>query len=219
MDVDNNKIETIMRFYLLATKLKYKIRSGWNKEHWNIDSDRLESIAEHVYGCLVLTLGIYSEYRYKIDINKVMMMLVLHEIGEVFIPDITPFMGISREEKMLIEHEAMASVLDGLLKKEEYLSLLYEFDEGKTVEAKFAYMIDKIEADIQSKVYQDMGCHHSLCEQENNITFKNDSVLKMVEDGAESAFDIWYLFDRDKFEREPTFSKILKYVKDNDLNI
>lgn len=219
MNIDYMKIDTVMRFYLLATKLKYKIRSGWNSEHWNIDSDRLESIAEHVYGCLILALGIFSEYRYRIDINKVMTMLVLHEIGEVFIPDITPFMGISLEEKMAIEHKAMSKVLDGLLKKDEYLNLLYEFDEGKTAEARFAYMIDKIEADIQSKLYQDMGCHHSLSEQENNITFRSDKVQKMVEDGAEEPFDIWYLYDKDKYDGEPTFSKILKYVKDNDLNI
>jgi len=206
MNVDNNKIEAIMRFYLLATKLKYKIRSGWNNEHWNIDSDRLESISEHVYGCLILALSIDSEYRYKIDINKVLKMLILHEIGEVFIPDITPFMGISEEEKMLIEHEAMAKVLDGLIKKEEYLSLLYEFDERKTKEAKFAYYIDKIEADIQSKVYQDMGCHHSLDEQENNVTFKSDKIQKMVDDGAKTAFDIWYLWDKDKFIHEDTFT-------------
>ena len=37
--------------------------------------------------------------------------------------------------------------------------------------------------------------------------------------GAEEPFDIWYLYDKDKYDGEPTFSKILKYVKDNDLNI
>ena len=63
MNVDDKKIETVMRFYLLATKLKYKIRSGWDNSHWNIDSDRLESVAEHVYGCCILALGINSEYR------------------------------------------------------------------------------------------------------------------------------------------------------------
>ena len=37
-------IENAMRFYLLATKLKYKIRSGWDKNHWNVTSDRVGGI-------------------------------------------------------------------------------------------------------------------------------------------------------------------------------
>ena len=48
-DFMEEKIKNTMRFYLLATKLKYKIRSGWDEKHWNIKSERIESIAEHVY--------------------------------------------------------------------------------------------------------------------------------------------------------------------------
>ena len=51
------KIKSAMRFYLLATKLKYKIRSGWDKYHWNISSERIESIAEHVYGTCILAIS------------------------------------------------------------------------------------------------------------------------------------------------------------------
>lgn len=54
------KFENIMHFYLLATQLKYKIRSGWDEKHWNVSKERLESIAEHVYGTCILALGIYS---------------------------------------------------------------------------------------------------------------------------------------------------------------
>lgn len=45
-----NKLKNAMRFYLLATQLKYKIRSGWDEKHWNVSKERIESIAEHVYG-------------------------------------------------------------------------------------------------------------------------------------------------------------------------
>ena len=30
------KLKNAMRFYLLATQLKYKIRSGWDEKHWNV---------------------------------------------------------------------------------------------------------------------------------------------------------------------------------------
>lgn len=162
-----------MSFYLLATQLKYKIRSGWDETHWNVSKERLESIAEHVYGTCILALSIDSEFETHLDINKVIKMLVIHELWEVLIGDITPFDNITPEEKMKIEHEAMEKVLGNLIKKNEFYSLLLEFDAKKTKESIFAHHCDKLEADIQAKVYQDMGCQHSLDEQENNVVFKS----------------------------------------------
>lgn len=150
------KLNDAMRFYLLATQLKYKIRSGWDETHWNVSKERIESIAEHVYGTCILALSIDSEFTTNLDINKVIKMLVIHEIGEVVIGDITPFDNITPEEKLEREHEAIKEVLGNLIKKEEFYSLLLEFDEKKTKEAIFAHHCDKLEADIQAKVYQDI---------------------------------------------------------------
>ena len=30
------RVENALKFYYLATNLKYMLRSGWNSEHWNI---------------------------------------------------------------------------------------------------------------------------------------------------------------------------------------
>ena len=79
------RLADTMSFYLLATQLKYKIRSGWDKIHWNVNKERLESIAEHVYGTCILALSIDSEFETNLDINKVVKMLVIHELGEVVI--------------------------------------------------------------------------------------------------------------------------------------
>ena len=98
-------LDDAMRFYLLATQLKYKIRSGWDETHWNVSKERLESIAEHVYGTCILALSIDSEFETNLYINKVVKMLVIHELGEVVIGDITPFDNITPEEKMKKEHE------------------------------------------------------------------------------------------------------------------
>ena len=213
------KIKNAMRFYLLATKLKYKIRTGWDKYHWNISSDRVESVAEHVYGTCILAISLSSEFDFNINIEKVLKMLTIHEIGEVLIGDITPFDNITQEEKTKMEHIAMQEVLGDLCTKEELFNLLLEFDLHKSNEAKFAYLCDKIEADIQSKVYQDMGYHHSLDDQKNNVVFNSPKVNKMIEDGATEAFDIWYEWDKSKYENEPVFRKVLSYVKNNNVNI
>ena len=202
-----------MQFYLLATQLKYKIRSGWDEKHWNVSKERLESIAEHVYGTCILALAIDSEFETNLDISKVIKMLVLHELGEVKIGDITPFDNISPEEKMEKEHAAIKEVLGDLIKKEEYFALLFEFDERKTKEAIFAYHCDKLEANIQAKVYQDMGCQNSLDNQKDNVVFKSEKVQQMIKDGAKTAFDIWYEYDKSLYNDE-NFSALLDYIKE-----
>lgn len=207
------KLKSSMRFYMLATQLKYKIRSGWDKSHWNVSKDRVESIAEHVYGTCILALSIDSEFKTNLDINKVIKMLVLHELGEVIIGDITPFDNITPEEKMKKEHEAMREVIGDLVNQEEFLSLLFEFDEKKTKEAVFAHHCDKLEADIQAKVYQDMGCQHQLDEQEDNVVFKSNKVQQMVKDGAQTAFDIWYEWDKSLYYDDEDFARLLDYVR------
>ena len=203
----------------MAAKLKYKIRSAWDERHWNINKDRLESIAEHVYGVCILAISIDSEFDMGIDISKVLKMLIIHEIGEVLIGDITPFDNVTLEEKEIIEHQAMDDVLGDLVKKEELLGLLLEFDERKSKESQFAYLCDKLEADLQAKVYQDMGCQRNLDDQKNNVVFNNQMISLIIHEGACSAFDIWYEWDCDKYKEAPVFSRSLKYIKNKDTNI
>lgn len=207
------RLKSIMRFYLLATRLKYKIRSGWDETHWNVSKERLESVAEHVYGTCILALSIDSEFETNLDVDKIIKMLVLHELGEVIIGDITPFDNITPEEKMKREHAAMKDVLGDLVKNEEYFALLLEFDAKKTREAVFAHLCDKLEADIQAKVYQDMGCQNPLDEQEKNVVFKSESIQQMLQDGAKTAFDIWYEWDKALFADDEKFSALLDYLK------
>lgn len=211
------KIKTALDFYIMATKLKYKIRSGWNQTHWNINKDRLESIAEHVYGTCILAISLESEFDFGIDLNKVLKMLVIHEIGETIIGDITPFDNISPEEKEAREHQAMREVLGDLTNSDELYNLLMEFDAHQTKEAKFAFMCDKMEADLQAKVYQDMGCQRSLDDQANNVVFNTPRVKQMVEEGATTAFDIWYEWDKSKYSESEEFKKILEYAKNHKL--
>lgn len=82
-----NKIKNLLQFYLLATELKDKIRSGWKV--WNIDRQRVESVAEHIYGTCILAISIDSQFKLDIDLYKVIIMLVLHEIEEIKIGDLT----------------------------------------------------------------------------------------------------------------------------------
>lgn len=116
--IEENKIISTLKFYYLATSLKEKIRSGWIK--WNVSKDRLESIAEHIYGTGVLAISIDSEFNTRVDLNKVLRMLVLHELEEVIIGDITSYDNVTAEEKLILGRKAVSEVLEGLIKKKEY---------------------------------------------------------------------------------------------------
>ena len=213
----NEKNREIFRFYYINRILKRKLRSGWDSTHWNVSCNRIERISEHCVGTIALAIALRSEFEFDIDLDKIIQMLVNHEIGEIFIGDITPFDGITSEQKKELEHSAMKKAVGNLLDGDKILEMLYEFDEQKTEDAKYAHYCDKLEADIQAKVYQDMGCHHPLTEQQNNVVFKSDKVQKMVQDGATTAFDIWYEWDKSIYTEEPVFTKVLKYVKDNNI--
>ena len=93
-----SKEENVVKYYVMCNKLKDVIRTGW--KDWHVKRDRLESVAEHVYGVQMLAIAMASEYKYDIDILKVICMLAVHELEEVVIGDLTMFQ-ISKEDKEL----------------------------------------------------------------------------------------------------------------------
>lgn len=214
---DEKKNFEIFRFYYLNRVLKQKVRSGWDSEHWNISNERIERISEHCVGTIALAVALKSEFAFNIDLNKVISTLSVHEVGEINIGDITPFDGITPEQKLEIEHQAIIEVIGNLSNRDNIINSIFEFDKRETNEAKFAYYCDKLEADLQAKIYQDMGCHHPLTEQQNNVVFKSAKVQKMVQDGATTAFDIWYGWDKPIYTDDSVFTKVLKYIKDNNI--
>ena len=89
-----NKAKNVIDFYVLTNKLKNVIRTGW--KNWNVCRDRIESVAEHIYGVQMLAIAIDSEYDYNLDLKKVLYMLAIHELEEIYIGDLTQF-EISKE--------------------------------------------------------------------------------------------------------------------------
>ncbi len=69
-----NKANNIIELHQTLSELKDLTRSGWLK--WHIKRDRLESVADHIYGVMMLALVIDSEFNLDLDINKVLKTLV-----------------------------------------------------------------------------------------------------------------------------------------------
>lgn len=207
--INMNKEKNVINYYVLCNKLKNTIRTGW--KDWNVKCDRLESVAEHIYGVQMLALAMKSEYEYDIDIMKVIYMLAIHELGETIIGDLTHFQ-ISKEEKIKIEHKAVHDILSNLLDGEKIKELFLEFDEHKTKESIFAYQCDKLECDLQCKMYDEEG-YVDLNDQDNNKTI-NDDVKKLL-DSTNSWSSMWLKYGQDKYKYDKNFLSVSNYALNN----
>ena len=208
--MQTNKEERVLNYYVLCNKLKDVIRTGWKT--WNVKRDRLESVAEHVYGVQMLAIAMKSEYSYDIDIMKVILMLAVHELGETVIGDLTQFQ-ISKAEKEKLEHEAVHKILEGLLDGETIEELFLEFDSHSTKEAMFAYQCDKLECDLQCKLYDEEGAV-DLSKQEGNKTINNDAVKALLDDGA-SWSTMWLKFGQQTYPYDDNFRAVSNFAINN----
>ena len=203
-----NKEENVIRYYVLCNKLKNIIRTGW--KDWNVKRERLESVAEHIYGVQMLAIAMYSEYNYDIDIMKVIMMLAVHELEEIYIGDIA-VTDSKHKDKDKEAHEAVAKVLSGLIDKEKIYNLVIEFDSKKTKEAKFAYHCDKLECDLQSRLYDEEGCV-DLNNQDGNYSMSNPDVIELLGSGM-SFSEMWLTFGQRRYNYDDNFMAVSNYTK------
>lgn len=198
----------IIKFYLYANKLKEKVRTGWIEI--GIEKERLESVAEHIFGCLILAIAIDSEYRLDIDMYKVLKMLTLHELEEIIMGDLSIRSEMTREEKLKKGKEYVSIIVKDLYKKEEIENLLDEFNAHITKESKFCYHIDKIECDFQAKVYDLQGVFKIEKAMEDLEYYDNKDY---VIENAKTASDYWILYDMPKFANDEIFETLVEDIR------
>ena len=206
--------KSVVRYYVLCNKLKDVIRTGW--KDCNVKKERLESVAEHVYGVQMLAIAMHSQYKYNLDLNKIILMLAIHELEEIIIGDLTCFQ-ISEKEKRKIGHKAIEEVLKDLINKNELKNLILEFDERKTEEAKFAYHCDKLECDLQCKLYDEAN-YVDMNNQNNNDTYHDEKVQNIIKRGEATWSGMWLSHDKSKFIDDPNFLSVWEYVKNNNIS-
>lgn len=208
-----DKAKNVLRYYVLCNTLKDVVRTGW--KDWEIKRERLESIAEHIYSVQMLAIAMKSEYNYDVNIEKVLKMLAVHETEEIVIGDLTLF-DIDREEKAKIGHEAINKIFAGLIDGKEYIDLILEFDERKTKEALFAYHCDKMEADMQARIYELEGCANSINAKENERYKKSEDVKRLLDQNI-SWGQMWIRYGQERYGYDKNFMEVSQYAFDNDI--
>ena len=207
-----SKEENVIKYYVLCNQLKNVIRTGWKE--WHVKKERLESVAEHIFGVQMLAIAMKSEYQYNIDIMKVILMLAIHELGETIIGDLTQF-EISKEEKEKIEHAAVHKILGSLLDGNLIEELFLEFDSHQTKESLFAYQCDKLECDLQSKLYDEEGCV-DLNKQDDNKTMEDKRVKALLNEGA-SWSTMSLKFGQQVYPYDDNFKAVSSYAINHDI--
>ncbi len=208
-----DKAKSVLRYYVFCNTLKDIVRTGW--KDWRISRERLESIAEHIYGVQMLAIAMKSEYDYDVDIEKVIKMLAVHETEEIVIGDLTLF-DIDRETKAEIGHKAVQKIFGGLIGGKEYIDLIMEFDERKTKEAIFAYHCDKLEADIQARIYDLEGCVNDINPKENERYKKSEDVKNLLDKNM-SWGQMWIRYGQNRYNYDKNFTEVSQFAFDNDI--
>jgi len=133
--------EKLLEALHTAEKLKDTTR------HCYTSGGRHESVAEHSWRAALMAYWISDEFP-EADMNKVIKMLLIHDLGECFTGDIPTFLKTTEDEKK--EEELLYRWVKTLPEPfcEEMLSLYKEMEERQTTEAKIYKAMDSLEAVI-----------------------------------------------------------------------
>ncbi|MFL5542881.1 MAG: HD domain-containing protein [Longimicrobiaceae bacterium] len=98
----------LLRFFHLAGRLKDTPRAGWALR----GVERPESVADHSWRTALLALVLARRADPPLDRERAVALALAHDLAEALVGDITPYDGISADEKRRREREAMARLAD-----------------------------------------------------------------------------------------------------------
>lgn len=163
-------------------KLKSIIRTGWIKR--NVALDYCESDSTHTMQMFAFASAYFRIYQPKnIDFNKVMEMILIHELGEVLAGDI-PEGDKKHITKHEIEERCIRDAFAGLQNEQYFIDLWLEFEERQSEEAKLVYMIDKLDPVLKADFLDDELKRDDLFDdfyiyEEKRGTFKDTELEKL----------------------------------------
>ena len=151
----------------IAERLKDATRHCYTR------NGRHESVAEHSWMMTLIAFFIKDEFP-DVDMDKVIRMCIIHDLGEAFTGDIPTFEKTNANEKT--EETLLSDWVSTLPENQrvEMYSLYEEMKKRETTEAKIYKAIDSLEALIQHNI-SDLSTWIDR-EYELNKTYADDKV-------------------------------------------
>jgi putative hydrolase of HD superfamily len=133
-------VEQIVDFILELDKLK-----GITRKTRPLGLDRYENSAEHSWQLALMAPALARYAESPVDINRVVGMLLVHDVGEIDAGDTLVYAEGGWEAREAAELAAVTRIF-GMLpgaQGKAFLALWQEFEFGDTAEARFAHAVDR----------------------------------------------------------------------------
>ena len=178
-DDKDTRLDKQMQFILEADKLKQIGRQTYLH-----DKSRKENDAEHSWHLALMAL-LLSEYaNEEIDTLHVMAMVLIHDLVEIDAGDTYAYDEEAHKTKREREEKAAERIFTILPKEQaEYVRGLWdEFEQGETMEAKFAHTLDNMQPLMLNHAsgglaWRERGIKREQVEQRNRITKEGSTEL------------------------------------------
>lgn len=142
-------LKEILEFFEPIEKVKRKEREGWKKS--NVKGV-VETIGSHSFGAALI--GWLLAEKEGLDREKIIKLLLVHDLVMAYMPDITPY-DKAYAKKKGIENMTMEKLLkkvpEGL--RIEFQSLIQEYQKEETPESRLAREADKLDTLLQAASY------------------------------------------------------------------
>jgi len=133
-------MQRIVDFILEIDKLK-----GVTRKVKPLGLDRYENSAEHSWQLALMASSLAHLAESPVDLNHVIAMLLVHDIGEIDTGDTMAFVEGGWQERKRDELAAVTRIFSLLPepRSSEFLALWQEFEGGVTAESRFANAVDR----------------------------------------------------------------------------
>lgn len=138
-----NELTRQLDFIREAERLKSVLREAWTS------TGRRESTAEHSWRLAVLAALLAPSF--EVDMEKVLMMCLIHDLGELYVGDVSAASNPDEALKHAQEKRDVERVLSLLPETQgkALLALWQEYNDNSTPEAQLVKALDKAETIIQ----------------------------------------------------------------------
>ena len=176
------RLKKQMKFALEIDKVKNVFRQTHLSEHGRNEND-----AEHSWHMAIMAYLLREYANEKVDIAKVMLMCLIHDIVEIDAGDTYAYDTENLKTQKAREDAAKERIFSILPKeqKEELIALFDEFEAYETAESKFAHVMDNLQPLMlnNSNGGSDWREHNVSAEQ----VYKRQSKVKL---GSETLFEV-----------------------------
>ncbi|OGD84920.1 hypothetical protein A2165_01015 [Candidatus Curtissbacteria bacterium RBG_13_40_7] len=146
-------LKQILKIFLTLQWAKELPRQGFIA--LGFKRNEADSVAAHSWTTAMLTYFLATELKkngQKIDIDKAIKMALFHDMAETIVGDVGTFVkGMAKGAFVQIEEEGLKWLVKDLPTEREITSLVKEYSQRKSLEARLVKVADNLDALAQAK--------------------------------------------------------------------